>query len=241
MKQTKNDSLGDRMKAYEATTQATLPRRTHTIIRIDGRAFHTLTKKLGAKKPFDYDLIGAMDETALGLCQDLQGVVLAYVQSDEISLLLTDYADVNTQPWFGGNVQKMVSVSASIATAHFNQAVARRWSDVPLATFDSRVFTIPDRVEVVNYFLWRMRDWERNSLQMMARAYNSHKSLQGKKHAELHDAIHAHGENWNDLPGELKRGRLLACRAIGGWDIQPMLNFPEQREEFEDLIPTRGY
>lgn len=113
------DPLGDRIKShYENRTKYYVPRRTFTIIRIDGKAFHTFTK--GLKRPFDDNFTEWMDRTTEILCKEIQGVKFGYVQSDEISLVLTDFDTITTDAWFGGNIQKMASVSASIATAWFN-------------------------------------------------------------------------------------------------------------------------
>ena len=115
------DSLGDRMKGYENAFRHYLPRRMPVIIRIDGKAFHTYTK--GFHKPFDYILMKAMQETAYELCKKIEGVKLAYVQSDEISLLLTNDDTLETEPWFGNNLQKLCSIAASIATLAFHKAM----------------------------------------------------------------------------------------------------------------------
>jgi len=104
-----NDDLGDRMKGYEDITRIYLPRRTNMMIRCDGKCFSSLTKN--SEKPFDNAFMSHMDNTALGLCEKIQGVKLGYVQSDEITLWLTDYDTNNTDQWFGGNLQKIVSVS----------------------------------------------------------------------------------------------------------------------------------
>jgi len=113
------DDLGKRMKEqYEQRTRTWLPRRTYTIIRLDGKAFHTFTKKM--KRPYDKDFMLNMDRTAMFLCKHIQGAKMAYVQSDEISILLTDFDKITTDAWFDGQVQKIVSVSASLATGIFN-------------------------------------------------------------------------------------------------------------------------
>ena len=104
-------TLGDRMKNnYENITRYYLTRRMPVIIRIDGKAFHTFTK--GMKKPFDNILVKTMQETMKYLCENIQGRVLGYTQSDEISLVLTDYAELTTDAWFDNNLQKMCSVYA---------------------------------------------------------------------------------------------------------------------------------
>lgn len=102
----KNDSLGDRMKGYEGVSRNFLTRRVPAIIRLDGKAFHTFTK--GMEKPFDLVLTQAMQETMKHLCENIQGCVLGYTQSDEITLVLTDYATIQTDAWFGYNIQKML-------------------------------------------------------------------------------------------------------------------------------------
>ena len=119
------DNLGDRMKGYENITRYHLPRRTYSMLRIDGKAFKTFTR--GLKKPFDDGFINDMDETACFLCKNIQGAKFAFVQSDEISILLTDFETIQTDAWFDGNVQKMASVSASIATAQFNYLRMQRY------------------------------------------------------------------------------------------------------------------
>lgn len=211
-----NDSLGDRMKEqYEDRTRYCLPRRTYTIIRLDGKAFHTYTK--GFQRPYDSNIVKWMDATALQLCKSIQGVKFAYTQSDEISLLLTDFDGTETQAWFDGNIQKIVSVAASIATAAFNKARFLHDHDIHseyaheedvlfTANFDARVFTIPDRTEVANYFIWRQQDAVRNSIQMLAQSLYSHKQLEGKNSAQLQELTFQKGKNWNDVSVRNKRG-----------------------------------
>lgn len=189
-----NESLGDRMKRYyEDRGRVYLTRRTPAILRIDGRAFHTLTRKL--TKPFDSKLSACMDYAASGLVKEIQGAKLAYVQSDEISILLTDTDRLDTQAWFDYNVQKMCSVAAATATAEFNMLFGHLMGIPTRATFDCRCFNIPQN-EVANYFLWRAKDWHRNSVQMYARANFSHKELHGKSQAEIHDMLYQIEKNW---------------------------------------------
>ena len=115
------DSLGDRMKAdYESRTRYLLPRRTFMLVRVDGRSFHSYTKNCA--RPYDEGLMADMDETALALCAELTGARLAFTQSDEIQVLLTDFDTPQTEAFFDGNLQKICSIAASIATARFNQA-----------------------------------------------------------------------------------------------------------------------
>lgn len=213
------DSLGDRMKEfYERRAQTFLLRRAYTMIRVDGKAFHTYTR--GLDVPFDHDFMEDMNKTALALCEEIQGAQFAYVQSDEISILLTDFKRFGTDAWFDGSVQKMVSISASIATEAFNFArlmTAYRNSDgdfkpwnLKRAHFDSRVWQIPDPVEVANYFIWRQQDATRNSIQSAARAVFSHREVDGKSQNEMQNMLLTQkGINWNDYPVGCKRGRFI--------------------------------
>lgn len=195
------DSIGDRMKKnYEDRNRVKLTRRTPVIIRLDGRAFHTLTRNMD--KPFDMKFIRLMGETARKMAHSIQGAKVVYVQSDEISVLLTDYDELDTNAWFDYNVQKMCSVSASIASVHLSMALNKP------VEFDSRCFNIP-KEEVINYFRWRYGDWVKNSVQMLARSKFSQKELNGKKQADMHEMLHQKGINWADLPGVCKNGRLL--------------------------------
>lgn len=187
---------------YEDRTRNVLPRRTYSIIRIDGKAFHTYTK--GLQRPFDDKLMNDMDETAGFLCKNIQGAKFAFVQSDEISILLTDFEELTTDAWFDGNIQKMVSVSSSLATAKFNELRPGK-----LAFFDSRVFTIPSNIEVENYFIWRQQDTTRNSISSVAQSLYSHKQLEGKNTTEQQEMIFQKGTNWNDFAPKYKRGRVI--------------------------------
>ncbi len=218
------DSLGDRMKEfYEDRFRYKLARRTYTIIRIDGKAFHTYTK--GLERPFDDDLINDMDETTKHLCKSIQGVKFGYVQSDEISLLITDFDTLQTDLWFDGNVQKMCSVAASVATAKFNELRFKRYlqnkidveektmsdkryeKEPALAMFDARIFQISNSVEVENYFIWRQQDATRNSISAVAQSlYKGKNDLIGKSSDQKQEMIFQKGINWNDYPSRVKRG-----------------------------------
>ena len=229
----RNDNLGDRMKTYENVTRTYLTRRTPVIIRIDGKAFHSFTK--GFKKPFDDVLVKTMQNTMKYLCENVEGCVLGYTQSDEITLVLCDYKKLTSQAWFNNNIQKICSISASIATMAFNRffdEITKTYANsVPYystiypcdeqeriyidnlkksiskgAMFDSRVFNIP-KEEVSNCLLWRQQDATRNSIQSVAQANFSHKQLEGKNCNELQEMLwQEKGINWNDYPTHLKHG-----------------------------------
>lgn len=199
----KTDSLGDRMKRYETVSQMSLMRRTPVIIRIDGKAFHTFTKTMD--KPFDAELSDAMLGATIALVKHVQGAVLGYTQSDEISILCQDWASLTTDAWFDYNIQKVVSVSASIATASF----ARNFNSLNAALFDARVFNLP-REEVCNYFIWRQQDATRNSIQAVAQANFSHGELHGLNMSQLQDKLMLEKNiNWNDIQTRWKRGQCI--------------------------------
>ena len=211
----KYDSLGDRMKGYENIARNYLTRRIPTIIRVDGKAFHTFTR--GMEKPFDRILMTTMQNTMKYLCENIQGCVFGYTQSDEITLVLTDYATITTDAWFGYNIQKMCSVSASMATLAFSNAyTAELWKNFPeamrnsnnrtnkyietlvakmgTAMFDARVFSIPN---VIQDMLWK-------------------------------DC----GINWNDFPVDCKRGS--ACYKTRVRETVSILNKTETVEVFRN-------
>jgi tRNA(His) 5'-end guanylyltransferase len=220
-KKMKRDDLGNRMKTfYEQIPKIRLMRRTPVVIRIDGKAFHTFTR--GFKRPFDDVLIKTMQETAKYLCENIQGCQLAYTESDEISLLLIDYQRFETSAWFDYEIQKMCSISASMATMAFNRIFSETVSDLKVdntkpmdryfevaysgAMFDARVFNIP-REEATNYFYWRQLDASRNSIQMVGQANFSHRELQHKSCNDIQDMLMTQkGINWNDFPTYQKRG-----------------------------------
>lgn len=205
------DPLGQRMKSYEAATRLVLPRRTYTIVRVDGRAFHTFLRH--ASKPWDEDVVRTMQKTAQRLCEALDGAVLGYTQSDEISIVLQDFENNGTQAWFGGVVQKQASIAAATATAYFTAEYRHHFDldDGPLPVFDARVFTIPDIVEVANYLIWRQRDAVRNSILGLGQAHFSHRQLQGINTSVLRDMLDTErGIVWErDVSEGLRQGWIV--------------------------------
>ena len=232
-----NSNLAARMKEfYENVPKTNLMRRTPVVIRIDGKAFHSFTK--GFKRPFDEVLIKTMQETTKYLCENIQGCVLGYTQSDEISLVLVDYQRFETSAWFDYEVQKMCSIAASMATMAFNKffyenvflyngmaSVDMSNKKYPYkevyakavkkgAMFDARVFNIP-KEEVTNYIYWRQLDASRNSIQMVGQANFSHKELHCKTCNNIQDMLmEQKGINWNDYPTVCKRGTAVIKKII---------------------------
>ena len=222
-----NDELGTRMKEfYEGVPKTRLVRRMPVAIRIDGKAFHTFTR--GFQKPFDEILVKSMQDTMKYLCENIQGCVLGYTQSDEITLILVDYQNLNSCAWFDYEVQKVCSIASSMATMAFNKFFTKNVNYFEMtheyddtineycttlvnaaekgAMFDARVFNIP-KEEVCNLIYWRQLDATRNSIQMVGQANFSHKELQNKSCNMIQEMLFAEkGINWNDYPTYLKRG-----------------------------------
>jgi len=254
-------SLGDRMKGnYEDITRIKLPRRTFTIIRLDGRSFSKFCKRF--KKPFDDDFVRMMNETAKYLCENIQGCKIGFVQSDEISLVLTDFDELSTTPWFDGTIQKIASISASFASTKFLQLlfdyqfammesviepknikimsipeVRKIIMSQKLLEFDSRCYTIAERSEVLNTLLWRQQDCSRNSISMVAQSLYSHKELEKKNNSEKQELIFQKGQNWDKYPVGVKRGRVILRGEEGKWKIVEPPIF-SQEWDFLNIIPN---
>ena len=220
----KKDSLGDRMKDYENCYRLYLSKRQPIIIRCDMRAGHTFTK--GFERPYDIAFASCMWETARKLCENVGGCRFGYTQSDEITLVLADWENPKTEPWFGNNLQKIVSISASMATLYFNKAFMEMLSkafhnlNIPseklqvyhkalsekTAIFDSRAFIIP-REEIFNVLYWRQLDCKRNSIQLLGQANFSHNQLQNKNSDEIQEMLFQEkGINWAKEPEWFKNG-----------------------------------
>ena len=229
------DELGTRMKTfYEAVPDTKLVKRMPVAIRIDGKAFHTFTQ--GFKRPFDEVLIKTMQQTTQYLCQNIQGCVLGYTQSDEITLILVDYQTLTTEAWFDYRVEKLCSIPASMATMAFNKFLNKnvvnytfsiageeaRYGKTEWTYEDEYLETLMKAVdkgaifdarcfnipkeEVTNLIYWRQLDASRNSVQMVGQAYFSQKELQDKSCSDIQDMLMTKGVNWNDFPVYQRRG-----------------------------------
>ena len=213
----KNDALGNRMKTYENVTRNYLTCRMPVIIRLDGKSFHSFTR--GFKKPFDDILVETMQQTMKYLCENIQGCVLGYTQSDEITLVLIDYQNRDSCAWFDNNIQKMVSVSASMATMAFNKFFTENVSQwmvtiYPVNSNREEEYLLKDfalrdkyinaakkgamfdsrvfnipKEEVVNCLIWRQIDSTRNSIQSVGQANFSHNQLLGKTCNDIQDML----------------------------------------------------
>lgn len=261
-----NDQLGQRMKTfYEQVPKYKLYRRTPVAIRIDGRAFHTFTR--GFQKPFDEVLGNTMVRTMEYLCQNIQGAKLGYTQSDEITILLTDYDTLETDAWFDYEVQKICSISASMATMAFNRFFememnvfkashsimdTNEWAYPEAgalygaymlsasrgAMFDARCFNIP-KEEACNLVYWRQLDATRNSVQMVGQANFSHNELQCLSCNMIQDKLFAErGINWSEFETRWKRGVAWTKETGIDWNM-PILK-GEDRKYIDELIYVGG-
>lgn len=223
--------IGNRMKYnYENVSKTRLLRRTPVAIRLDGRAFHTFTRHL--RKPFDDIFMRTMQSTMQYLCSQIQGCVFGYTQSDEITLILIDYQELNTCAWFDYEVQKLCSISASLATYAFHKYFDiytdnyfciysdedRIYEEAlcvachACAAFDARCFNIP-KEEVANLIYWRQLDAKRNSIQMCGQAEFSQNELHEKTCEDIKAML---SYDWNELPASKKWG--TACiHSKYGW------------------------
>ena len=241
--------LAKRMKDYESVSKTRLMKRCPVICRIDGKAHHSFTK--GFNKPFDEIYMKSMQETAKYLCANLQGVVMSYQQSDEITLVFVDYKELNTSSYFDYEVQKLCSIIASMATMVFNKMFEQNVNgyidsvanlqdyDIEVeknyvtalkksldkgAMFDARVFNIP-KEEVTNLIYWRQLDATRNSIQMVGQANFSHKELQNKSCNMIQDMLLTQRDiNWNNLPTHQKRG---SCCIKEEYYLEPMVGYED--------------
>jgi len=224
--------LAERMKRYEAVPDLYLTRRVPVIGRLDGKAFHTLTRDLA--KPYDSTFTAIMQQTAFHLLEEIQGCKFVHTASDEISLLLTDYDTLATEPYFGYRLQKMCSIAAATASVFFSTKFGKT------GLFDARFFTIPEH-DVTNYFVWRQKDAARNSVSALAQSVFSHKELQSKSNNEMQDMLHDKGINWNNTPVFIKRG---ACAfRIDGEALLDLESpeFTKDREYVERFVRVPVY
>jgi tRNA(His) guanylyltransferase len=224
-----HDSLGDRIKRYESVSSPLLLRRTPVLLRVDGKAFHTYTRDM--KRPFDADFMDAMVYATDRTSKEMMGFRLAYTQSDEATFALSDYATEQTEPWLGYEVNKLVSITASMFTAYFNAYMRNCLYETKarnLAFFDCRAFNVP-LDDAANVFVWRQKDWHRNSLQMFARSHFTHEELDGKNTEDIHEMLHEVGANWvTDLDAREKNGTFVAwagtfCRELDYFKVRGYL------------------
>ena len=219
------------MKMYEAITagQMLIPN-LPVMVRIDGKAFHTWTR--GLERPYSEPLQNLFDDVT-GYLVSATNAVIGYTQSDEISLILWNYEKPDSQIMFDGNVAKLTSVLASMATARFNQLAPLHLpqKDGVLAFFDARVWNVPSAEEAINCLIWRELDATRNSIQSAAYALYSQNQLHKVNTSEMQEMIFQKGVNWNDYPARFKRGGYFKRRLIERqFTADELTNLPPQHE-----------
>lgn len=211
-------NLGDRMKKYEQAYDIYMPSRLPVIVRLDGKGFSKFTKYIKAERPFDASFSGAMAFTMKEIAEKIEGCVFGYTQSDEITLVIRNDQSLESTPWFSNRVQKITSITASIASAKFNKLVADNWSRdllYPLAYFDARVFIVPNWQEAINCLIFRQQDCTKNSIST-ACYYESarkigkktaRKMMHGLNQKQQQEMLFQHTSlNWNNYPIRFKRG-----------------------------------
>lgn len=256
----KEMSLFDRMKLYENFNKQYLMPNQYVLMRLDGKSFSKFTKKYFIK-PFDYKFIEMMQDTAEYLFRNISGCIAVYVQSDEITLLLTDFNHKGkkkctkfSEGWFNYRVDKMCSVAASMATAKFNQLLMKKmigaginsidevYKEIdknPLPVFDCRVWNVPNEDEAKNVFLWRQRDCVRNSVLQYAQSFYSHKELMNKNIDEIKSMLIKSNSDWEKLPTMIKYGTFM-FRLFGEYSdkyeivqYSELMNIPGNNVEYQ--------
>lgn len=221
-------------KDHEKALRTYIPEDARYIaLRLDGKAFHTYTRGLG--KPFDGLFMEAMDETTAILCKEVSGTVLGYTQSDEISLFLSVKQNEGTMPWLGGAIQKIVSVSAAMATAHFNLIRTAQGHGSKVAYFDSRIMSFDSLELVDDYIAWRRADAIKNSTSMAAETYFSSKQVMGKNSEDRRQMLSGIGKPWEELPAGFRYGRLT----FREWNQEPVTYLNKKTKQEATVMATR--
>jgi len=240
------DNFGDRMKDYESqeTSSRFIPL-LPIYARIDGRSFSRFTQ--GFERPYDRSISRAMVETTKFLVEETHAII-GYTQSDEISLLWQQDS-YDSEMFFNGKKQKLVSVLAGMASAKFmqhcliesdNKELSKKaWATIP--AFDARVFQLPNKMEAANAFLWREKDATKNAISMAARHFYSAKELHGKSSSEMQEMIFQKGQNFNDYPAFFKRGtfvrRIVEERPFTN---EELAKIPEKHRPLDNIFVTRS-
>ena len=209
----------ERMKGYEKSSSNYLVKKVPVIIRLDGRAFKTLTKDL--HKPYDEVILSCMQDTMKYLCENIQGCVFGYTQSDEITLVLTDYENLDSCAWFDYNAQKLASVSASMATYEFIMSFIKSicyfndkdtsYAEILSSTirknisFDARALNVP-KEDVINNIIWRQQDCINNYIISIGRTHYSHDELVGKTQKCILHMLEDKYVYWEDYSNAIKYG-----------------------------------
>jgi tRNA(His) 5'-end guanylyltransferase len=251
----KFNTLEEKCKYYQSVQDYKLMPNSYVLVHCDGRAFSKLIKKR-FKQPFDDDFIFMMNETAKYLCENVGGCKMAYVQSDEISLVLTDFDTETTDSFFGYRMCKLISTIAAMATAKFNRLWLSFQEDInlainelPLATFDCKVWNVPNYNDAIAWFIFRQNDCIKNSVSQTAQILFTHKELEGvNTQGRIDKMLCEKGINWEDFDNGVKYGRFIYKVKIVteipqlnetteryAWQIRNAFKITENKERFNEL------
>lgn len=203
----KRDDFGDRMKTYERLSESQLILNLPIVVRLDGKSFSKYTSRL--ERPYDLKLIELMQNTCKHLMKISHNIKVAYQQSDEITLIISN--DYDNPVEYSGRVQKLCSILAAECSVYFAThayILENALHDHPV--FDCRIFNVPDWVEASNAVLWREQDATKNSIQLAGQSNFSHKEMQGLKNNQVQEKLLLEKNiNWNDYPASFKRGSYI--------------------------------
>ena len=203
----KRDDFGDRMKTYERLAESQLIPNLPIVVRLDGKSFSKYTSRL--ERPYDLKLIELMQNTCKHLMKISHNIKIAYQQSDEITLIISN--DYDNPVEYNGRVQKLCSILAAECSVYFAThayTLENALHDHPV--FDCRIFNVPDWVEASNAVLWREQDATKNSIQLAGQSNFSHKEMQGLKNNQVQEKLLLEKNiNWNDYTASFKRGSYI--------------------------------
>ena len=254
-------TLKERMKYLQWLRDYKLDKDSYILCHIDGRAFSKMIKKR-FKLPFDDEFMQMMDETAAYVCENVQGAKCAYVQSDEITIVITSFKYegdelINSSAFFDYRLCKLQSIIASLATAKFNQlytlrminedsdkSIKQQINEIPLIQFDCKCWDVNTYDDMFAWFKFRQNDCIRNSKQQFAQAYCSHKDLLNKNSDEQVEYCKLKtGNDWTALNGKYKYGRIVYRTTYPMQTINPKTNEPitVMRSQYSSWIVDKPF
>ena len=211
-------TLEEKQLYYRSLTDYKLLPNSYIVIMIDGRSFSTKIKNK-FNKPFDDDFITMMNETAKYACENISGCLLAYTQSDEISFIVRDNLNEDSDSFFGYRLCKIQSLVASMVTSKFNRLALEKWikdnpgkdiDKAPLYEFDCKAWNVPSDNDALGWLIYRQNDCRRNSIQQTAQTYFSHKQLIGKKCDEQKEMLYDQKDiDWDSFETGKRIGRMI--------------------------------
>lgn len=245
-------NLQDKCLYYRNLTDYKLMPKTYVMLMLDGRSFSKFCKQF--KKPYDEIFINMMNETANFLCKEIGNCKFAYVQSDEISIVLSDFVNINSDTWFSYRIEKICSIAASLATAKFNQLMTihllsnskddnflESVNNMKLVQFDCKCWNVPSYNDVFAWFLYRQIDCVRNSKQMAAQTYLPHKELCGKNTDEQIKLLKDKYEiDWHQYDDGKKYGRFIFKCVVSGYSEQLLSTFERTKWTVHNAFPLMG-